>query len=74
MASKMSVNKQTVYNWEAGKTEPKLSQFLRLYALVGLDIGNILPKSTKRQDEIQAKELKGTDANDINIDYNSNSA
>jgi len=47
LAKKLSVKKQTIYNWESGRTEPKLSQFLHLYALVGLDISNILPKRTK---------------------------
>jgi transcriptional regulator with XRE-family HTH domain len=60
LAQKMGVKKQTIYNWEAGKTEPKLGQFLHLYALVGLDIGNIIPQKLRPKQKTQKDNLRNT--------------
>ncbi len=61
LARKMGVKKQTIYNWESGKTEPKLSQFLHLYAIVGLDVANILPKKSKPKQTTQDNEIRNTE-------------
>ena len=66
LARKMGVKKQTVYNWESGKTEPKLGQFLHLYALVGLDIANILPKKSKVKQTTNTDQQKGHIENECN--------
>lgn len=58
LARKMGVKKQTIYNWESGKTEPKLSQFLHLYAIVGLDVANIFPKKSKAKQTLQEDKIR----------------
>lgn len=35
LANKLECSRQTIYNWEDGISEPKLSQFLRLCTIVG---------------------------------------
>ena len=47
LAKKMRVSRQTIYNWEDGTSEPKLSQFIRLYILVGMNPANIIPQVNK---------------------------
>lgn len=46
LAKKMGCSRQTIYNWEDGVTEPKLSQFLHLCIIVGFNPNNLLPKTT----------------------------
>ncbi|NRD73613.1 helix-turn-helix transcriptional regulator [Shewanella sp. VB17] len=43
LANKLECSRQTIYNWEEGISEPKLSQFLRLCVIVGLSPSNLFP-------------------------------
>ena len=60
LASKMGCSLQTIYNWEDGISEPKLSQFLHLCVIVGLSPTNLLPKipSNMKGQSISDKELQ----------------
>jgi len=53
LALKMNCSRQTIYNWEEGISEPKLSQFLHLCMIVGLSPNNLFPhlKLTQKKDE-----------------------
>jgi transcriptional regulator with XRE-family HTH domain len=54
LAKKMRCSRQTIYNWEEGVSEPKLSQFLHLCMIVGLSPNNLLPelKLTEHKDAL----------------------
>lgn len=41
VARKMNVGKQTIVNWEKGKSEPKMSQSRKLSDLYGIPLDNI---------------------------------
>ncbi|WP_394392479.1 helix-turn-helix domain-containing protein [Shewanella woodyi] len=60
LASKMGCSRQTIYNWEDGVSEPKLSQFLHLCVIVGLNPNNFLPSIPKsiNKRSINDKELQ----------------
>ncbi|MCG7563654.1 helix-turn-helix domain-containing protein [Pseudoalteromonas sp. McH1-42] len=46
------MSKQTVYNWESGKTAPDLPQLIRMYVVCGLNPRSLLPQK-KQQGEIK---------------------
>lgn len=52
LAIKMNCSRQTIYNWEEGISEPRLSQFLHLCMIVGLSTNNLFPhiKITEKKD------------------------
>ncbi|WP_445947183.1 helix-turn-helix transcriptional regulator [Shewanella sp.] len=53
LAVKMKCSRQTIYNWEDGVSEPKLSQFMHLCMIVGLSPSNLFPhlKLTEKKDD-----------------------
>ncbi|MBW8183794.1 helix-turn-helix domain-containing protein [Shewanella nanhaiensis] len=63
LASKMGCSRQTIYNWEDGVSEPKLSQFLHLCVIVGLNPNNLLPKIPSKMSKIQFTDKEFQDDN-----------
>ncbi|QLE84186.1 helix-turn-helix transcriptional regulator [Shewanella sp. Scap07] len=57
LAQKMGCSRQTIYNWEDGISEPKLSQFIKLCVVVGLNPNNLLPRKAIGQ-HISDKEVQ----------------
>ncbi len=53
---KIGVSVATIYNWEAGKTEPKASQFRRMASVYGVSMMDIaLPEDTKNRHPDESK-------------------
>ncbi|NRD73243.1 helix-turn-helix transcriptional regulator [Shewanella sp. VB17] len=51
LATKLGCSRQTIYNWEDGITEPKLSQFLHLCMMTGFNSNNLLTKTIFKKDK-----------------------
>ncbi|MEQ3449673.1 MULTISPECIES: helix-turn-helix transcriptional regulator [unclassified Pseudoalteromonas] len=51
-AKKLGVSKQTVYNWESGKTAPDLPQLIRMYIVCGLNPRSLLPQKKQQEEEV----------------------
>ena len=46
LAEKLNVSETTIWKWENGKSEPKLSQFAKICEAVGLSMSDIfLPEA-----------------------------
>ncbi|WP_394201344.1 helix-turn-helix transcriptional regulator [Shewanella waksmanii] len=54
LAQKMGCSRQTIYNWEDGISEPKLSQFIKLCVVVGLNPNNLLPRKAIGQHNVES--------------------
>ncbi|MCO7190163.1 helix-turn-helix domain-containing protein [Pseudoalteromonas sp. XMcav2-N] len=46
------MSKQTVYNWESGKTAPDLPQLIRMYIVCGLNPRSLLPQKKQQEEEV----------------------
>ncbi len=46
LAEKLDVSETTIWKWENGKSEPKLSQFVKLCDAVGLPMSDIFLPTT----------------------------
>lgn len=42
VAREMEVTRQTIYNWESNKNEPKLAQVMKLAELYGVDVDELI--------------------------------
>ncbi len=54
LAYRLGVTPVTIYNWERGRTEPRVSQFRQLARLFGVGMDEIVLEGEELRDEIPA--------------------